>query len=222
MKLLSSVLLVIASLPLHSFAQSSAFWDVNSQRRPAAIPAIRILKPAEVLSADVTIVATSRNSSEHAIAFNSALELFHAEIVRSPNVSIKLERTEQGGGAPSYLSSGKFDTNRSVAELGLQISLQGGLDSTGAARALRGLMSRVKLPSDVAVKIEALRVEVRDPDSLRESLLKAISEDSDRIKSLFKSTPVRVTGLEGAVQQQPLNDREVIAFIPYTLSIGGD
>jgi hypothetical protein len=149
------------------------------------------------------------------------LGLFRAEVARTPNVSIKRERTEQGGGAPAYFSSGKFETNRSVAEITLQLSLQEGLDSTGAAQVLRALISRVKLPSEVAVKIEALRVEVRDPDALRENLLKAIAEDSAHIQNLFKTTPVQVTGLESAVLQRPLNDREVIVFIPYTLALGG-
>lgn len=222
MKLLLSCLLGFVSSPVIAPAQSSAFWDINSQRRAGTIPAVRLVKPAEVLAADVTLVATQRNAQEQAAAFTSALALFRAEIARTGNVTIKLERTEQGGGSPSSYSSGKFDTNRSFAELCLQIPLQEKRDSSSAAQELRMLIARVKLPADVAIKIEALRVEVRDPDALRHALLQAIAEDSLRVQEQFKGAPLRVTGLEAAVQQRPLNDREVLVFLPYTLALGRD
>lgn len=221
MKLFTPVLLVVISLPLGSFAQS-AFAGLGSRLNIDSIPAIRLVKPADVLAADVTIVATSRNASEQAMAFSSALGLFHAEVSRTPTVSIRLERTQQGGGAPSYLSSGKFDAARSFAELRVHVALQSGMDSTSAAQILRGLISRVKLPGDVEIKIESLRVEIREPDALRDELLQTIADDSVRLQAKFKTTPIRITGLEHSVMQRPLNDREVVAFIPYTLSLGGE
>ena len=222
MKLTLVTLLALAFLPLSSHAQNSAFYGLDIKNGASGIPAVRLLKPAEILAAEVTIVASSRESDEQAVAFNNTLQLFRAEVAKTPNAAIEQERSQQGGGAPSSLSSGRFATNRSGAGIRLTYVLTGGIDSAGAAQVLRALVARVKLPSDVAVKIEALRIEVRDADSLRDPLLKAIAEDSTRIQNLFKATPIHVTGLEHAVEQYPINDREVVVFIPYTLSIGGE
>lgn len=221
MKFLKVALVLSALLPLASFAQPSAFWGIDAATHAqATVPAVRLVRPADVLVGDVTIVATSRNAGEQSVAFNNALQLFRAEVAKSQNVAIEQERTQQGGGSPSsFASAAKLDTARTSAEIKISFALIGGIDSTGAAQVFRALIARLKLPSDVAVRLEGLRVEVRDVEALREPLLRAIAEDASRLQTFFKGS-VTVGGLQNAVVQHPLNDREVVVYIPYTLSIG--
>ncbi|MBI5382433.1 MAG: hypothetical protein HZA31_11085 [Opitutae bacterium] len=208
-------------LPLSLAAQSSAFWGQTASRDAAMVPAIRLVKKAEVLVAKVTIAASNSHAEEQAAAFMAALQSLRAEVSRNADMSIKEERTVFGGGESGYyLSSAKFDAKQSAAHILLVHSLRPGVDSPAAAQVLRNLVSQLKLPRDVAVRIETISLEVRDVASLRESLLQAIATDVARLRAIFQETSIQLGGLEKAIEQRALNDSEIAIYIPYSLTLG--
>ena len=209
---------VMFFLPLVSIAQS-AFWGLDHPRGAAAIPTARLLKPAESLVATVTIAATNRNSLEQTAALTLALQTFRKEAARLQGFAIKEERATLGGGEPGYLSSAKFDTNRSTSDLRLTYGLRPDTDTIVTAAVLRDFVGNLKLPGGVAVRIESIQIELNDAGSLRDSLLAAIATEVTELKKIFPGATVQIGGLERAVEQRAINDREVVAFIPYTLTL---
>ena len=210
---------VMFFLPLLAIAQSSAFWGLDHPRGGAAIPTARLVKPAESLVATVTIAANNRNSLEQTAALTIALQTFRKEAARLQGFAIKEERATLGGGEPGYLSSAKFDTNRSSSDLRLTYGLRPDTDAIVTAAVLRDFVGNLKLPGGVAVRIESMQIELNDAGSLRDSLLAAIATEVTKLQNIFPGATVQIGGLERSVEQRAINDREVVAYIPYTLTL---
>jgi len=217
-------LLLLILLPLCANAQGYPFWGLRTPP-VGEIPAVHLVKEAEVLVANITIVASKRNPAEQADDFSKGLQVLRAAIAKIPSLTIKDERTVLGGGEPNTyfpgVSTGQLDTNRSSSDLKLIHPLNAEVDSLTAAIVLRNLVGTLKLPRDVAVRIDSFSLELSNPDSLRTTLLEAIATDSAKLQSTFKTTTITVGGLENRVKQQPLNNHQVTVFIPYTLGFEG-
>ncbi len=206
-------------LPLIVSAQGSAFWGLDQPRGGSAAPTVRLVKEAENLVANITIAATNRNSVEQTAALSLALQSFHKEAARLSGFSIRDERATLGGGEPGYLSSAKFDTNRSTSDLRLVRALGADINAITAAAILRDFIGNLKMPNGVAVRIDSMQIAVNETDGLRDALLAGITSDAAKLQNVFPGATVRIGGLERPVEQRALNDKEVLVFIPYTLSL---
>lgn len=93
-----SILLLI--LPLCANAQGYPFWCLKVAPS-AEIPAIHLVKEAEVLVANITVVASKRDPAEQANDFTKGLQVFRAAVAKIPSLTIKDEQTVLGGGEPN-------------------------------------------------------------------------------------------------------------------------
>lgn len=204
-------------------AQDYGFWGLNLQPPPTP-PAVHLLKEADVLVANVTIVASKHNPEAQAADFANGLAVLRAAVGRNSQLSIKDERTVFGGGEPSVFASsyagGRFNTRRSASDFKLLHPLNTGMDAAGAAEVLRRLVGALKLPSDVDIRIDSMQIEISDAESLRMPLLEAIASDATKLKTLFNGSDVIIGGLQSRIEQRPFNNHQVVVFLPYTLSIG--
>jgi hypothetical protein len=221
----TSTIALLAFIVASAFAraQEYPFWGLNMPSTAFA-PAVHLVKDADVLVANITIVASKRNPTEQAADFAKGLQVLRSTVAKYPALKIKDERSVLGGGEPSIFASsyaaGKFNTRRSASDLKLLHPLTAGKDAVAAAEVLRNLVGALKLPSDVAVRIDSMQIEVDDADSLRPAVLEAIAADAAKLKTIFKESEVTVSGLENRIEQRPLNNQQVAVFIPYALAIG--
>jgi hypothetical protein len=224
MKLTFISIFLFILLPLGANAQGSAFWEVKT---PTAgeIPAVHLVKEAEVLVANITIVASKRDPSEQAADFSKGLQALRAAVAKAPGLTIRDARTVLGGGEPnvyfSSISTGRLDTNRTASDLKILHPIGAQIDSLTAANVLRDLIGTLKLPRDVAIRIDSFALEVNDPDSLRIELLETIAKDNVKLQTIFKDSAMVIGGLENRVEQRPLSNHQVTIFIPYTLRFDG-
>lgn len=217
-------LLVLAVASPLAHAQEYGFWGLNMPP-PATPPVIHLVRDADLLVANITIVASDKNPETQAADFANGLLTLRQALTKHPAISIKEERTVFGGGEPSVFASsyagGKFNTQRSASDFKLIHPLNIAKDTAEAAEMLRRLVGALRLPRNVEIRIDSMQIEVSDAQNLRTLLLEAIAADAAKLKSLFKESAVIVAGLQNRIEQRPLNNRQVAVFIPYTLSVGG-
>ncbi|MFT3869822.1 MAG: hypothetical protein QM715_15335 [Nibricoccus sp.] len=213
-------LVVVSSI---AQAQEYPFWGLKMPP-PAEPPAVHLVKEADVLVANITIAASKRNPAEQAADFARGLQVLRNAVAKNPALKIKDERMFFGGGEPSMFASsyaaGRFNTQRSGSDLKLLHPLATSKNAPEAAEVLRNLIGALKLPADVAVRIDSMQIEVNDVDSLRTAVLEAIAADAAKLKKLFNDSDVTFGGLENRVEQRPINNEQIAVFIPYTLTIG--
>lgn len=168
--------------------------------------------------ANVTMTNATANATTRLTAMQSSRERLIQVIEKTPGFEVlpgQVKLSAQQG----KLSSSFYTRSDIYLTILIDLNVYAG-DYVQATLALRRLMDMTILVGKTKLQSGPVQLAVKDPEQYRPALLQAIHEDVQGLRARFgEGSTLAITGLEQAVKVSQFDDRHVVLYLDYRLSM---
>jgi hypothetical protein len=188
-----------------------------------AVPAMRLRMPADFVALPVKMECDLKDAARRTDAMENALHTLADAIAKAPDLLIRPGVVSLADGRTSYsFTSSKEDYDVSSAQLYILAPLKPGVSLFSATRRIYRTVAAINFGDDMKVNLGDTALAMSDPEQYRPQLLsllpKAVNEAR---KALGAPVTFAIDGLQNPVSVMQLNEREVLLFINFQLSVQG-
>jgi hypothetical protein len=188
-----------------------------------AVPAVRLQMPADFVALPVNMQCNLKDPVKRVERMEEAMRTLTAALAKTTDLEARLGVISLAETRTSYsFMSREENSDVSTARLYVLAPLKPGGNLLSATRHIYRTMQTIEFGGDIQVDLGETVLAMSDPEKYRPQLLSAIPKSiAEARKALGAPLSYALDGVQNPVSVMQLNERDVLLFINYRLSVQG-